>query len=475
MRTNTTESIFGKEKNPRKGFFPAKSLGKAEWVGGSNLQRSLTGRLAGMGKIGKIFFLIGVIFASLAGAPSVSFGAVEYQQTGQSLQIDMGANSAQYRVYAFTSNGGAWFPSFPSPYVTTSIIDKIRLVKYAGSCPTASSIFQSIGTSGGNGYTILGLTTTGNYCDYGLETNIPSGTSLGYLQFAGSISGIYLLGSSNNIGYSYDAGATNPITGGVAFALCSGGSCSGALVPPVSSVTLTSPTSQTYTNNPINFVTTNYESGDECFAGVDYDLEWNSLQSVIVPRYNFNSCPTGIRTSVATSTMNLPYQGNYRVRARMTGFVLASSTPWTAWQSFGLGTTTVAIDAPAQGFVPQDCAWTDFGCGMKNAIGWAFIPDPATVAQFNDLTLAHSAPFSYVYDVPTVWNELFTNSATTTMEIKVNGLHFVPNSTSSITFISSSMISAVPYASTLRTLMGYILWFMFGLLVYRQVIKVHDK
>jgi len=134
-------------------------------------------------------------------------------------------------------------------------------------------------------------------------------------------------------------------------------------------------------------------------------------------------------------------------------------------------TSTQQFGTPA----PLVCEIWNISCHLKNAFIWLFYPSQASLDQFDTLTLENSVPFSYVYDMPTVFSELLGSSATTTMEIKVNGLHFVPNASSSVTFISSSMISAVPFANTLRTLMGYILWFLFALLVYRQVIKVHDK
>jgi len=429
-------------------------------------------------------FVFALLFSML---PPTAFGAILYEKSDTSSNVTFNNNGTTGKVvydpmgtgtgnYSQTTGGGGTF------YTTTTTVTTIRVERVSGlSCSTlgqsgAVSVLLSPWVSP-NVYSNTGVSTSGNYCDF--TVSIPSGVGLGAVSLSPSADGDVILKGNVTTGRSYDPNNVYQAVGGFAFQLCSLSTC-GDFTPIESSITLTSPTSQTYVNNPITWVTPYYMNGSTCYKEISYQTEWlNSSSSPIFQAnqspYSFTSCQTA-NSAVATSSYNLPYQGNWRTRARLTSFNIASSTAWTSWQYFGLGaTSTATTSVQIGGFVPQDCGAFDVACGFSNALGWAFIPSPEVTNQFSSLTLENSMPFSYFYDVPNVVATLFGSSATTTMEIKITGLHFVPNSTSSITLLSSEMIEAVPYSSTIRTLLGYIIWFMFGLLVYRQVINIHNK
>jgi hypothetical protein len=119
----------------------------------------------------------------------------------------------------------------------------------------------------------------------------------------------------------------------------------------------------------------------------------------------------------------------------------------------------------------ETCAGiTDIGCQLKNVMKWAFIPSPLVLRQFGSLTLANSLPFSYIYDMGSVYNELFANGGTQEYSVGVDDGIF-----GHISFISASQINAVPYASTIKTILGYLLYFFTAVTLYRIVLKVHDK
>lgn len=108
------------------------------------------------------------------------------------------------------------------------------------------------------------------------------------------------------------------------------------------------------------------------------------------------------------------------------------------------------------------------GC-VKSAFTWAFIPTEESMNQFSTLTLSNSEPFSYVYDIGNAYDELFSNTGS--MEYAVSA---DTDALGTINFISASQISAIPYSSTIKTILGYLLWFFTGMFIYRILLRVHD-
>ena len=74
-----------------------------------------------------------------------------------------------------------------------------------------------------------------------------------------------------------------------------------------------------------------------------------------------------------------------------------------------------------------------------------------------------------MYDVGNVFNELFANPGSMSYAVSAS----TPIGT--INFISASAISAVPYASTIKTILGYMLYFFTAMTIYRLLLRVHNK
>lgn len=108
-------------------------------------------------------------------------------------------------------------------------------------------------------------------------------------------------------------------------------------------------------------------------------------------------------------------------------------------------------------------------CYLRNFAIWLFVPSTPSVNNFKSLTLEHTFPFSYIYDIGTAYDELFANGGSMEYAVSVN-----TGALGTISFISASQISAVPYASTIKTILGYLLWFYTGMFLYRLLLKAHD-
>jgi len=111
---------------------------------------------------------------------------------------------------------------------------------------------------------------------------------------------------------------------------------------------------------------------------------------------------------------------------------------------------------------------SDFDLG--NCIGYLVQPASSTMAQFSNLTLANSAPFSYAYGVAAMRDELFTAdpNGTTTVAVTVPGF-------GTITFLSASMIAAVPFSATIKLILAALMWLLTIEVIYLSVIRSHNN
>jgi len=142
-------------------------------------------------------------------------------------------------------------------------------------------------------------------------------------------------------------------------------------------------------------------------------------------------------------------------------------------ETFSVDTYTPSGFVPSHlGQVPEfECSLTELiGC-MKNAGVWLFYPDPQATDRFRTLSedLKGKFPFAYVYGIGQMRNELFgsTQTASSTVSASIRGMSF--------TFISQDMLSAVPFASLIKTILGWLLWIMAMTLIYKRVMRIHDN
>lgn len=103
---------------------------------------------------------------------------------------------------------------------------------------------------------------------------------------------------------------------------------------------------------------------------------------------------------------------------------------------------------------------------------YLFVPDTNTVNLFGSFNsvLSQKFPFAYVYDMNEMRMELFDSTQTATTTVGVNVPHF-----GQITFLSKPLLEAVPYSTTVRTIIGWILWLLGVEYIYLRVLKSHDN
>lgn len=386
--------------------------------------------------------------------PQVSFGAT-YEQTINSTYVNVtrSVGNTYYIEKEF----------YTSPSATTTISSvklnfsynkvayepNIQLCAYVGGVCTntlGTTLFSPTGTRALDFYTQSGLSIQ-------VPPNTRVGIHISWLSTLGDSFVTY--GNTSEIPY---------------YQIIDGGT--------PTSITLSSPIAQTYTNNPVTWVA-NYSLVDGCYDSIVYQTEYLNASST--PTFTLNQSPTQFnqcvtaQTGVATSTVNLPFEGNWRTRAMIVATSTASSTAWTAWTYFGLGNTSYATTT-AGSFVPEDCNMLDVGCGFRNALGWAFIPTVDFWGQIDQYrqSAGTRAPFIYLQQMASSTNALLNTNATSTFAITLNNLHFTPGATTSLTLLSSAQIEAVPFSSTIRTILGYLVWFFVARGFYRRVMRIFD-
>lgn len=121
----------------------------------------------------------------------------------------------------------------------------------------------------------------------------------------------------------------------------------------------------------------------------------------------------------------------------------------------------------------------DFECGLGNLSGcistsfaFLFIPSENSVADFLSLndTLATKFPFAYVYDFSDVISSLYSDPS---MNMPTFSVPWPGGNT--FTILSYDLVNGVPFVSLIRTIMGYLLWFAFGLAMYRRTLNIFNK
>jgi len=118
----------------------------------------------------------------------------------------------------------------------------------------------------------------------------------------------------------------------------------------------------------------------------------------------------------------------------------------------------------------KPCGLTDIGGCFVNAFTYMFVPSNESLTTFTDQfdSLWTRSPFIYPAQISSYISSLFPSSG---------GSFAIGLTTSigSVTYLSSSILGGFPYASLLRTLMQYGLWFAFAMTVYRKVSAIHEK
>lgn len=131
---------------------------------------------------------------------------------------------------------------------------------------------------------------------------------------------------------------------------------------------------------------------------------------------------------------------------------------------------TIGVAEEGGGIPIVSCSTFDIFCHLKNFASWMFTVPDSTLQSFSALTLENSLPFSYLYDVGNLYDELFANSGSMEYAVSANTGAF-----GEIDFISASQISAVPFASTIKTILGYLMYFFTAMTLYRMLLRSHSQ
>jgi len=168
-----------------------------------------------------------------------------------------------------------------------------------------------------------------------------------------------------------------------------------------------------------------------------------------------------------------------------TGSVPASPARWDSMKGYALGIAPVTYNASSSNVV---CDTFDIGCYISQGLAWAFYPDPADIEQFQNLSLASSSPFGYIYDMDDALQSFMTGLNATTSSFKItldmttlkNTAHvFDGVSTSSITvfdicWVNRSMgeLPANSFRDKFLPMIVYMMWIGLGWLFYSVAHKV---
>lgn len=110
----------------------------------------------------------------------------------------------------------------------------------------------------------------------------------------------------------------------------------------------------------------------------------------------------------------------------------------------------------------------DIICYIKDGAEWLFIPSQQSIENFGELTLSNSFPFSYIYDMDNLYEDAF-DQAPQNINVAIAFGSF-----GDITLMSTEKLDAIPFQSTVRTVLGAILIFGTVMYIYRKIINIHQ-
>jgi len=118
----------------------------------------------------------------------------------------------------------------------------------------------------------------------------------------------------------------------------------------------------------------------------------------------------------------------------------------------------------------KPCGLTDIGGCFVNAFSYMLVPSTDTLENFQDTfdSIWTKSPFIYPAQISGYVSSLFpTGGGSFSIGLTTD--------IGSVTYLSNDILAGFPFASTLRTLMTYGLWFAFAMTVYRKVSMIHEK
>jgi len=201
------------------------------------------------------------------------------------------------------------------------------------------------------------------------------------------------------------------------------------------------------------------------YSAVSYEIE-----DAVTPTWGYGTTSVPL-TLEASSTYDVMV-GFANAGTALTGvapFPLAYVYFLLTTDSFGGVATTTAREyynaIEEQAFEYQPCGVLDIGGCISNAFIYLLYPSNESLDQFASLQdqLEVRAPFVYVYQVPDYWSSLYTTATSHSITISAS------TSIGTITFLSEELLEAVPLSSTVRLIVGYLLWVMLAFTLWYRV------
>lgn len=208
--------------------------------------------------------------------------------------------------------------------------------------------------------------------------------------------------------------------------------------------------------------------------------------------YNFTFPFYGLVTPYSGSTTTVPIISPYTLKATLSQY---DENYFDPFGSLGLdsskyftlidATSTVVTDLTVAGWDPTtnpltmpeyECSISSITGCLKNAFVWLFYPGAFATEQFKTLstTMQTKFPFAYVYGINTMRTELFNATSTASTTISLN-LKLVPgHGTSTLVLLSQEKLTAVPFAGSVKTILGWILWLLGIEYIYYRTLRSHD-
>jgi len=251
-------------------------------------------------------------------------------------------------------------------------------------------------------------------------------------------------------------------------------------------VTVTNPALFSTTTSPVSF-NFDYEIADDS-TGHASSQYWFTITRTSDNSYstlvgNLPSTSIGIH-SATTSSVTLPLGGTYTVNAYLSDGVRITSRNQLpdVTTFFGIDFNDSLQNVHISGidrtlYASSSCAISFAGTfHLSDCIGYLVSPSTGStspLSQLQSVSLAHAFPFAYMYQLGDIRQALFnaTNTASSSLSVSIP---WFGGTTHEFTFISVAMLEAVPYASTIKTILAMLLWLMLAEFVYYKVIRVHD-
>lgn len=144
--------------------------------------------------------------------------------------------------------------------------------------------------------------------------------------------------------------------------------------------------------------------------------------------------------------------------------------------SFAIGSTYSSINNPpppppyaGNTYASSTCSVNFLGSfNLSGCAGYLFSPASTTMAQFSNISLANRLPFAYGYQVPQIFQTLFTASSTASSTISL------PILGGNVTIFSRDLLAAVPFSAFIKIILTGVIWLTVLLAIYRSTMKSHD-